>query len=107
MTSIKTWMLNKLVAPAVPVLKQVVVVLDIVVAKIDAAIKGLDALGIKLDGTVLVNIQNALSAITIVRAAIVKVLEFVGVNFGIQSQSNDVLAQADLNAEIEKLKQLL
>lgn len=105
--NIKTWVLNKLVAPAVPILKQGVYVLDIVVAKIDSVIKSLETLGIKLDGAVLSNIQTALSAITVVRAALVKVLDFVGVTFGIQSQSNEALAAIDLNAEIEKLKSLI
>lgn len=105
--NIKTWILNKLVAPAVPILKQGVYVLDIVIAKIDSVIKSLETLGIKLDGAVLSNIQTALSAITVVRAALVKVLDFVGVTFGIQSQSNETLAAIDLNTEIEKLKSLI
>lgn len=104
---IKTWILNKLVAPAVPILKQGVYVLDIVVAKIDSALKALETLGIKIDGTILSSIQNALSAITVVRAAIVRVLAFVGETFGISKQSNEALAQVDLDAEIERLKQLI
>lgn len=105
--NIKTWILNKLVTPAVPILKQSIFVLDIVVAKIDSVIKSLETLGIKLDGTVLTNIQNALSAVSVVRAAIVKVLDFVGINFGIKTQTNESLAQLDLNTEIEKLKSLI
>jgi hypothetical protein len=107
MNNIKKWITNKLVSPAIPVLKQIVYVLDIVIAKIDSSIKALESLGIKLDGTVLTNIQNTLTAITVVRAAIVKVLEFLGEKFEIQTSSHEVLSKVDLNSEIEKLKNLL
>lgn len=105
--NIKTWVLNKLVSPIIPVLKQTVVVLDIVLAKIDSTLQALETLGIKIDGTVLNNIRNATSAISIVRTAIVKVLSFVGETFGIRTQFTESLANADLEKEIENLKKLI
>lgn len=107
MTNIKTWILNKLVQPVIPIIKQAVLVLDIVVAKIDSVLKAMEELGIKLDGTVLDSIKNAISAVTIVRLALVKILQFLGDTFGVQNQSQDTLASYDLNAEIEKLKSFI
>lgn len=107
MINIKEWILNKLVKPAIPVLKQSVYVLDIVTAKVSDALKALETLGIKIDGTVLNNIQNVLSAVSVVRAALVKVLEFLGESVIVNVQDNKSLAQIDLNAEIEKLKKLI
>lgn len=105
--NIKLWVLNKLVQPVVPIIKQAVLVLDIVIAKIENTIEGLNQLGIKLDGTVLDNIKNAISAISIVRLALVKILQFVGETFGIESQYHEALASADLKSEMDKLKSLI
>lgn len=105
--NIKLWVLNKLVTPVLPVLKQVIYVIDVVNAKIDSVISSLEVLGIKLDGTVLSNIQNILSAISVVRVALVKVLEFLGVTFEIETKNNIILEQVDLTREIEKLKKML
>jgi len=107
MTNIKTWILNKLIQPVVPIIKQAILVLDIVVAKIDSVLKAMDELGVKLDGTILENIKNAMSAISIVRVALVKILKFIGETFGVQNQSQEALANYDLNSEIEKLKSLV
>lgn len=105
--NIKLWVLNKLVTPVLPVLKQVIYVIDVVNAKIDSVISSLEVLGIKLDGTVLSNIQNILSAISVVRVALVKVLEFLGVTFEIETKNNIILEQVDLTREIEKLKKMI
>jgi hypothetical protein len=105
--NIKTWILNKLVKPAIPVLKQIVYVLDIVAAKINSSLTALETLGISIDGTVLTNIKNVLSAITVVRAAVIKVVEFLGETFDSAPFTAESLALVDLDTELEKLKKLI
>lgn len=105
--AIKSWLLNKLVKPAIPVLKQIIFVIDVSKAKIDNALKSLEGLGITIDGTVLNNIKNVLSAMSVVKTALVSVLQFLGETFDVSTSSNETLAQIDLNSEIEKLKKLI
>lgn len=106
MFDLKQWALNKLAKPLIPALQQSVKVLVIVEAKIKQALEALKTLGITIDGSVLNNINNVLTAISVVQVVLNKILEFIGAPVEAQT-ANDVLAQADLDAEIEKLKKLI
>ena len=104
--NIKEWILNKLGKPVIPIMKQVIYVIDIVKAKIDDTLKALETLGISVDGTILNNIKNILSAMSVVRAALIKVLEYMGVTYT-TIQDNQSLSKVNLNDELDKLKKLL
>jgi hypothetical protein len=104
--NIKNWVVGKIIKPAIPVIKQSIYVLDIVAAKIDDSLKALSTLGIQIDGTILNNIQNVLSAVSVVKAALIRVLEFLGEK-GFNVQNTESLVNVDLNKEIEKLKELI
>lgn len=105
-TNVKEWVLNKLVKPVIPIMKQIIYVIDIVKAKVDDTIKALETLGVSIDGTVLNNVKNVLSAMSVVRTALIKVLEYLGVSYT-TVQDNLSLAKVDLNSEIDKLKKLI
>lgn len=103
---IKAWLLNKLGTPMIPVLKQIVLVLSVATAKIEKVLESLKELGVQLDGTVLNTIENITSAITVVRAAVIKILGFLGETVEVEVQSG-AYANVDLDSEIDKLKSMI
>lgn len=100
----KTWILNKLARPLLPVLRQshrVVVLLEI---RLNDLKDALTKIGLPNDTTVFKTVADILGAVITVKAVIERIIVYLGGELPIEASS---LEGMNLASEVEKLKRLL